>query len=757
MNPILVNVNISASAYVKQYCTNRLLMQSLILICIFFTQWGYTQSSVCDECIGKSDDYILDDAGGFIITCGMLDKKINEITWPSSHNAYANDNDAFIPFSTCIEQNQDFSIKDQLRNGIRVLELDPHSSNVYRHGYGAGMASWDDVHDDMLDALKKNPFMILIIKATDVRVANFWEDKEDVYGDWLHEFAGSDGHRIGDYNYNWPKYKKFDYNKRDNWPTLRQMIESNNRVYIMGPGISNYTLMSETESRSTFETKNLKDGRDVRKPWKRAFFAKDDGCPAIDEGETRYSNSGYRVYQAAKSMESRMKFEYQKLSTSNKRGVFPVVNALDVDYYQKPGLIVNNSSLSRQLNIVNVANRLNYERNGWDFTKVGRHYWSKRPVNLPNKLLTAEYKTNSKTTYKKLLDDDVSTWTSESESKWKFKEPTVVRGFAVAGYGSHTVIGDNDVYGSNDGRNWNRLTYSRETKYYNDYRTTWWVYSIENQDAYKYIRFNFDSSDDYSELAVFEENPRTFINTKNLKNVALLGNASQSSTHSGVKAIADRANDGDTYASSNGRSFSETDPENKAWWMIDLKSIKQISHVSIYKQESKLRNGNYKVVVSEQPLSNDYNQVIDDTNNIVIDGYIDSWGRNILEVPVNARGRYVRIYRTDHGRLNLGEVKVWSRENIESKKNIAIQDKESVVQSKVTFYPNPVTDYLRIESVVPIKEINIITKRGRIIAQAKEQYQKVIDMNVSDLKSGLYMLKVTLENEEVYFEKIVKN
>ncbi len=30
-------------------------------------------------------------------------------------------------------------------------------------------------------------------------------------------------------------------------------------------------------------------------------------------------------------------------------------------------------------------------------------------------------------------------------------------------------------------------------------------------------------------------------------------------------------------------------------------------------------------------------------------------------------------------------------------------------------------------------------------------------MNVSDLKSGLYMLKVTLENEEVYFEKIVKN
>ncbi len=43
-------------------------------------------------------------------------------------------------------------------------------------------------------------------------------------------------------------------------------------------------------------------------------------------------------------------------------------------------------------------------------------------------------------------------------------------------------------------------------------------------------------------------------------------------------------------------------------------------------------------------------------------------GRNILEIPLNARGRYVCIYKTDHGMLNLGEVKVWSKEDLEVKK-----------------------------------------------------------------------------------------
>ena len=80
---------------------------------------------------------------------------------------------------------------------------------------------------------------------------------------------------------------------------------------------------------------------------------------------------------------------------------------------------------------------------------------------------------------------------------------------------------------------------------------------------------------------------------------------------------------------------------------------------------------------------------------------------------------------------------------------------ESALKGLVRIYPNPVTDQFTIESKENIEQLALFNLLGQKIKSLKPQ-NKLITMEVSDLKLGVYVVSFTI-NAKIYTQKIVKN
>jgi hypothetical protein len=73
-------------------------------------------------------------------------------------------------------------------------------------------------------------------------------------------------------------------------------------------------------------------------------------------------------------------------------------------------------------------------------------------------------------------------------------------------------------------------------------------------------------------------------------------------------------------------------------------------------------------------------------------------------------------------------------------------------QSLVKVYPNPTSGILNIDSTIPVKQLQLISMPGKIIRKYSALYQ----LDISDLPSGVYVLKVQLENGKTEVKKLIK-
>ena len=79
-----------------------------------------------------------------------------------------------------------------------------------------------------------------------------------------------------------------------------------------------------------------------------------------------------------------------------------------------------------------------------------------------------------------------------------------------------------------------------------------------------------------------------------------------------------------------------------------------------------------------------------------------------------------------------------------------------IVASELTIYPNPVYDKLNIQvsSAENIKYIEIFDTTGkRMLARKKNPSDSI---NFNNLRNGLYFIKIVLEDNAVFYKKIVK-
>ena len=76
----------------------------------------------------------------------------------------------------------------------------------------------------------------------------------------------------------------------------------------------------------------------------------------------------------------------------------------------------------------------------------------------------------------------------------------------------------------------------------------------------------------------------------------------------------------------------------------------------------------------------------------------------------------------------------------------------------ITIYPNPTNDMFNVSFNNPeecIKHITIVNHQGSIVVNKDNPNDNVINMN--NLSSGLYIVKIISNKENVYFEKVIKN
>jgi len=77
------------------------------------------------------------------------------------------------------------------------------------------------------------------------------------------------------------------------------------------------------------------------------------------------------------------------------------------------------------------------------------------------------------------------------------------------------------------------------------------------------------------------------------------------------------------------------------------------------------------------------------------------------------------------------------------------------MESSIRIFPNPIIDFIRIEAIYPINNVKIYSANGSLVKEVKVSGSK-LDINVSDLSKGAYLVEVKFVSGEKFAKNLVK-
>ena len=77
-------------------------------------------------------------------------------------------------------------------------------------------------------------------------------------------------------------------------------------------------------------------------------------------------------------------------------------------------------------------------------------------------------------------------------------------------------------------------------------------------------------------------------------------------------------------------------------------------------------------------------------------------------------------------------------------------------KTNIVVFPNPATDYIIVDNTKNINNILIIDVNGKIVKQTNVNGLSSGKINISELKTGLYFVKL-ISNDNYQVKKIIKN
>ena len=82
---------------------------------------------------------------------------------------------------------------------------------------------------------------------------------------------------------------------------------------------------------------------------------------------------------------------------------------------------------------------------------------------------------------------------------------------------------------------------------------------------------------------------------------------------------------------------------------------------------------------------------------------------------------------------------------------------EHAGSNKISFYPQPVTDFLNISQIPNHAQISVYNITGKEVLHQLNKNQNNIKISMDGLVSGVYLVKVTKDNAVIKSFKVTKN
>lgn len=493
---------------------------------------------------------IFDSSGRFLITEGMLDVPYNEITFPGTHNSAANDADGVLNYSV-LYQNQAISMKEQLQNGIRMLDLDfgpgPWINTIVllHNNWSGGYSRIDTGVRSIKEWVEEvDGKQVLTLGISDVKGVE--RDKAtQVF------LKNVEDEGLMPYVYNVEKVDGvYTIKVPDPWPTLGDMINSGKPIMILSDESDKndknrkftegnaYRGLSYSDNviHAGWQAKNMEElslPLAVYEPGSvdnqnGSFYDKfsdrertdllltvgfsPDSMAAGDANASLKNNHGYRLYQYAKY--------YENLLPNNR-----VVTSITVDYFRQEGYIMD-------IDVVRAANKLNFERFGysWDAANaIGLGDFDVYPFQGEVNLIAASASSDVSGAYQDLAnkndlgthkstgaittnsyytkydwktigefgaDGDLMTrWCGANSNDgkwWQIRFDNMVQGNTVAiAWEFSNRPPQYEVHVSNDGQNWRRVIDVNDSP--SDINRFWDIRTF-NQDSFKYLKVTVTNS-----------------------------------------------------------------------------------------------------------------------------------------------------------------------------------------------------------------------------------------------------------------------
>jgi hypothetical protein len=76
-------------------------------------------------------------------------------------------------------------------------------------------------------------------------------------------------------------------------------------------------------------------------------------------------------------------------------------------------------------------------------------------------------------------------------------------------------------------------------------------------------------------------------------------------------------------------------------------------------------------------------------------------------------------------------------------------------EDRVRVYPNPFDDLIHVESHLPIRTVDVLNVSGQVVQKVKPMSGAIITIDVNDLKSGVYYLRMETDNGHIS-KKVIK-
>ncbi|WP_139955776.1 galactose-binding domain-containing protein [Flavicella sediminum] len=224
-------------------------------------------------------------------------------------------------------------------------------------------------------------------------------------------------------------------------------------------------------------------------------------------------------------------------------------------------------------------------------------------------------------------------------------------------------------------------------------------------------------------------------------NLALLGEASQSSSRPNDGFAANAIDDNTSGAWAN-NSVTHTNTETNPWWKVELQAESSIGDINIFNRTDnccKARLGNFTVYVLDANGNTSFSKTISNAPDPSVS--IDANG---------ALGKTVKIILNGTNPLSLAEVQVF-----EKSLSVANYEKE------LNFYPNPVTSELHISLAqlgVHLAKTNIVllNVNGQIVKRVAVGNSEKISLQLAAIKSGVYILQIS-DGSKTIRRKIIKS